>query len=207
MFYQTQLNQKIICFQPLKFMKLLLASMSLLITFQTNVLAKDIIYYSDVDTQSGGKIKLFVVDLNLDQDRAELTLLGKVPNGAAHLAVTPGGSRVYLVGTDLAYYDVVEQKYHWVGKITDSVVLSTQSAFSPAGTLYISSSVTDEIYTLDLQTAKATSLGVISLPNGKILDIQGADFAFVSNEVFYLLTSSDKMKGLYKITLGSIQLY
>jgi hypothetical protein len=197
MFYQTQ------CSKPPKLMKSLLASMSILIAFQTNVLAKDIIYYSDVDTQSVGKVKLFAVDLNLDQDRAELTLLSKVPIESAHLAVTPDGSKVYLVGTDLAYYDVVGQEYHRIGKITGNVELAVQAAFSPAGTLYIGSGVTDKIYTLDLQTAQATSLGTISLPNGKTLDIQGADFAFVSNEVFYLLTSSEKMKGLYKVTLGS----
>ena len=202
MSHQTQLNQKITCSQSPKFMKSLLTSMSLLIAFQTNVLAKDIIYYSDVDTQSGGKVKLFAVDLDLDQDRAELILLDKVPIESAHLAATPDGSKVYLVGTDLAYYDVVGQEYHWVGKITGNVELAVQAAFSPAGTLYIGSGVTDEIYTLDRQTARATSLGTISLPDGKTLDIQGADFAFVSNEVFYLLTSSDKMKGLYKVTLG-----
>lgn len=207
MFCDTRLNQKITCSQSPKFMKSLLTSMSLVMAFQTNVLAEDIIYYiNNAVPQSGGKAKLFAVDLALDQGRADLVLLDKLPIEGAHIAVTPDGSKVYLVDTeyDLAYYDVVgEEGYHWVGNITGNGERLAQAAFSPAGTLYIGSSATEEIYTLDLQTAEAISLGKISLPSGITLDLEGGDFAFVSNEVFYLLTNSENMGGLYKVTLGA----
>lgn len=114
---------------------------------------------------------------------------------AHHLAATPDGSQVYLVGsgngnseTNLGRFDVSDP----VGTFTDLGSISglpseqtVLTAFSPAGVLYAANN-NDHLYTIDIGSLTATDLGAIQKSGGGTLDVAGADLVFDAAGTMYL---------------------
>jgi hypothetical protein len=182
---------------------------------------REVLYLSDSVLSSDGISKLFRVNIDQVSGRAKLTLL---PNGIVNyeqvdvLSSTPDGSRLYFMDdgvyslqkATLAYYDVQSATVQPVGVVTSNginVYGFDQAAFSPDGTMYATSVLTEKIYRINLDTAVATEVGnVINQSTGLALDIAGADLAFTADGTAYFITNKDAATaGLYKITIPAGQ--
>jgi len=78
-------------------------------------------------------------------------------------------------------------------------------AFSPSGVFYVGSQVTNQLYTLNVDTGIATPLGTIHVDNTVVLRMSGADFAFTADNRMFLWTNAGVTgapKGLYEVHLG-----
>jgi len=169
-------------------------------------------YYIDNVASGDGISRITKVELDYDGGRANLTYVTEIPFDLGHIAVTLNGTRIYATQDQspyhLGYYDLTTDTFTDVGQITEggsAVAGLCQAAFSPNGTLYAASGSTDKVYIIDTETAKATSLGKISVSGGD-LDIAGADLAFSADGVLYVATRADTGR-LYRITgtAGNLQ--
>jgi hypothetical protein len=181
----------------------------------------EILYMSDTGVLHDGFSTLYRVEIDEAAGKANMIPL---PSGTVNydhvdtLSSTPDGTRLYFVDdggqppataqATLAYYDVASATVTGIGVVMQGGVKVTridQAAFSPAGTLYITSSKTDKLYTLDLATAAATDLGaVVNQASGAIVDISGADIAFTSDGALYIWINTERAgapRGLYSIAL------
>ena len=182
---------------------------------------REVLYLSDSALSSDGKSKLFRVDIDQVSGRAKLSLL---PNGVVNynqvdvLSSTPDGSRLYFMDdgiyslqkATLAYYDVLSATVHEIGVVTSNginVYGFDQAAFSPDGTMYAASVITEKIYRINLDTAVATEVGnVINQSTGLPLDVAGADLAFTVDGTAYFITNKDAATaGLYMISIPAGQ--
>jgi hypothetical protein len=180
---------------------------------------QEVLYLSNTLQYKDGKSDLYRVDLDLQANQANLTLL---PNGNLNfdqiddIAATPDGSRIYMIddlGTQmLAYYDVASASVVDVGvlNLAGETFFGKvdQAAFSPDGTLYIASTLTDKVYWVDLTTAEAIEVGlVINQATGAVVNIQGADIAFSADGVPYLWVNGTREgapAGLYSLAFPAV---
>lgn len=165
------------------------------------------LYLSDSATGSIGTI-LFKVTLDDSTGHADLTELDTWP--ADHfdqvdaLAATPDGRYVYAIDKNsghLGQYDVVGDSFQDEGALTGSggetfpggVVMA---AYSPTGTLYIASSATNKIYSVD--TAAKTFSEVVTIQQS----LKGTDIAFTADGTCYLISTTDG-QALYTVDLSN----
>jgi hypothetical protein len=177
---------------------------------------EEVLYLSDTMVKGDGFTNLFKVEINKTSTRADLILL---PNGVLNydhvdaIATTPDGARVYFVDEPispsiLGYYDVETATVHEVGNIKvggTTVLKIDQAAFSPDGTLYITSNITDKLYRVDLTTAEAFEIGIlVDDVSGDTLNVVGADIAFHADGSFYIMINNERQgarRGLYLLSL------
>jgi hypothetical protein len=165
---------------------------------------REVIYLSDTLQRADGKSMIFTVAIDQLGGQANLTLLpnGEVPfDNVDMLAVTPDGSRIYMIDdglatypdATLAYYDVATDEVVTVGIVTfngENLYEIDQGSFAADGTLYITHNITDALFTVDLETAVATEVGpIIDQASGLLLDIFGADITFTADDTLYLITN------------------
>jgi hypothetical protein len=147
--------------------------------------------------------------------RANLFLL---PNGEVNydmvvaMGLTPDGSRLYFANSNkgvpsvLAYYDLATATVHEIGQLKvggQTMIQIHQMSFSPAGTLYITAIRTEKLYTVNLDTAVATEVGVVvNQATGVSLNIDGADIAFKRDGRLYLwinIAKTGSPRGTYLV--------
>jgi uncharacterized repeat protein (TIGR01451 family) len=136
--------------------------------------------------------------VSFDGTYANMTLLSEPDYNQSHIGVNPATPEtVYIVeekGGRLGQYSA--GVFVTLGTIMEPATgkklpYITQVAFDPEGNLYVGSPSTDQIYSVDIGSLTATSLGQITrLDNNKRLDIGGADFVFAPDGTMYLLTRS-----------------
>lgn len=169
------------------------------------------LYLSDsgFETNDNGGSKLFEVDLDDTNDVANLTLLSNLDAESGGndwydqvdaLAATPDGSTVYAIDKltkHLGAYDVSADTFADQGVISNLPNDVVQTAFSPGGTLYVSSDSTDELYEVDPAVPEVSA--TIDLDDG--FDMQGADIVFGADGTLYIFTNGGNSNGagLYKI--------
>jgi hypothetical protein len=185
------------------------------------------------ENDDDNKSYLFRVEIDDATNQANLIPL-PITNGVAGelegynrvdaLAGAPDGSRVYIIDTDfdidltqtpiysdkpaiLAYYDLASASVIQVGPIMAGgtpLVGIDQAAFSPDGTLYITNTYEDALYTVDPGTAEATLAGtLVHEASGDTLNVGGGDIGFSTDGTLYVWinrTNGGALRGLY--TLG-----
>jgi hypothetical protein len=163
---------------------------------------------------------LYRVVIDVPAGRANLILL---PNGVVDydnvyaLAATPDGSRLYFINSDdgktsvMAYYDVATATVHEIGQLTvagQGMRQIHQMSFNIDGTLYITAISTDKLYTVNLDNAEMTEVGlVVNQVTGSTLDINAADIAFKSDGTLYLWINFPRpgaRRGLYTVSLEPV---
>ena len=189
-------------------------------------------YLSDSADAEDGITILYQVGLDRWARRAHLYPLpeadldpplgpGVIPfNQADALAATPDGKKLLVIdrydgdhtGGHLGCY--VMENASWVdrGLVTldgEPVAGIVLAAFSPNGCLYVASYITDSLYTLDVNTAELTLVGVIKKdgPDGTTVDLHGADIVFAEDGTLYLWTNlerADAPRGLYVLNLPPV---
>ena len=176
---------------------------------------REVIYLSDTVKNNDGKSLIFTVAIDQVGGQANLTLLpnGEVPfDNVDMLAVTPDGGRIYMLNdgpatypnATLAYYDVATDQVVTVGILThngENLYQIDQGTFSAGGVLYITHNVTDKLFTVNVQTAEATEVGlVVDQATGLTVDIYGADIAFTADGTFFMITNA-VTTAVYALTL------
>ncbi len=176
---------------------------------------REVIYLTDTLQRADGKSLIFTVAIDQLGGQANLTLLpnGELPfDNVDALAVTPDGSRIYMIddglatypNATLAYYDVATDQIVTVGVVTyngENLYEIDQATFSKEGVLYITQNVTDALFTVNPENAEATEVGpIVNQASGELLDIFGADIAIDADGSFYLITNLTTT-GVYKLDL------
>jgi hypothetical protein len=177
------------------------------------------LYYSDTGSETDGTSSLYHVDLDTASGHAILTLL---PGGLLNfnhvdvIAVTPDGATLYfidsgpsqLLPSTMGSYEFATGLVETIGLVTLNGTNLTgfdQAAFSPLGTLYATSTLDNNLYSLDLATAAATLVGpVINGATAVPLDIGGGDIGFGADGTMYLwinLATAGAPRGLYTLTV------
>lgn len=176
---------------------------------------REVIYLTDTLQRADGKSLIFTVAIDQLGGQANLTLLpnGELPfDNVDALAVTPDGSRIYMIddglatypNATLAYYDVATDQIVTIGVVTyngENLYEIDQATFSKDGVLYITQNVTDALFTVNPETAEATEVGpIVNQASGELLDIFGADIAIDADGSFFLITNLTTT-GVYKLDL------
>ncbi len=181
---------------------------------------EEVLYLSDTVIKYDGISRLFQVQIDDTNMRANLTLL---PNGVLNydhvdaIACTPDGAKIYFIDEDnkdvnspsiLGYYDVETATVTEVGNLNvagTTLRKIDQAAFSPDGILYITGNITDKLYRVDLTTAEVFEIGtVVDDLTGATLNIVGSDIAFHADGSMYLFVNNEGpnfKRGLYLLTL------
>jgi predicted ribosomally synthesized peptide with SipW-like signal peptide len=165
--------------------------------------APETLYMTDSGTDP---TTLFSVDLVDDGNgnplRAELTQLWPDNGGDGDfeqtdaIAATPDGEEVYFydkISGHLGVYDVTADSFSDLGAVSGDPGGVVLAAFSPAGTLWVASQFTDELYTVDVSGPSVTSQGDTGI------SLQGADIAFAADGSLFVWTSESSEEGLYKV--------
>ena len=183
----------------------------------------DVLYFVDSDN-SGRLSKIYRVELDFAGGIANLKPLppvgsldpGEVPfTNVYALACTPDGKKLYMVemydwgSGKLAYYEVGTAAWLEIGEVKYKGSIVAQlvlAGFSPDGTLYVASQLTDSLYMVDTGTAEATLLGKIvnQAPGGGEVDLMGGDLVFAADGSLYLWANRARVgapKGLYLLIL------
>jgi hypothetical protein len=165
----------------------------------------EVIYLSDALQLGDGLSRLFQVSINDANSQAEMTLLpnGDLPfDNVDVLAVTPDGGRIYMINdgvrtyphATMAYYDVATDQLVTVGDLTlngDDFYRTDQGAFSLDGVFYITSTTTDMLYTVNVETAEVTEVGpIVDETSGEVVDIWGADIIFTADGSTFMITNA-----------------
>lgn len=185
----------------------------------------EVLYLSDSGPWKDGKTKLFSVELDSITGHSNLTLLpdagygpGRIPlEQADSLACTPDGRKLYAINklggyrsggnAKMGYYEIGTALWHEVGVLNlmgVPVKQIGQAAFSPDGTLYVGSDLTDYLYIVDKDTAEATVVGDIKKDGMYKVNVSGADLIFAADGTLYLWANtpySGAPRGLYILTL------
>lgn len=164
--------------------------------------ATETLYLSDsgLNTKDGKGSKLFEVDLDDDDEVANLTKLADL--GAEFfdqvdaLAATPDGATVYAIdkfSTHLGAYDVADGSFEDRDKIDKLPSGVVQAAFSPAGELVVASDDGDDLYVVDLSKSPASVSETIDLDDD--FDVRGADIVFDAAGALYIFTNGGNSNG------------
>ncbi|MEM7033080.1 MAG: hypothetical protein AAF629_26245, partial [Chloroflexota bacterium] len=147
---------------------------------QPNTPSEALVYYIDNTKKNDGLARIYQVGLDTERGVADLSLVTEIPYDRAHIAVSPDGQRIYAVQNGkvkLGYYDLVAETFVDLGRVKKLKNI-VQVAFAPDGTLYVASGSKNLIYTIDIETLTASKVGRVKKPNGKKVNINGADMVF-----------------------------
>lgn len=164
----------------------------------------EMLFYSH-NADEINKSVLYTVYLNDETGIAEMYLLDDETGfGDSHIAASANGKLLYLIENKEPYrlgvYNVETGNMDVIGETDIRGV--TQAAVHPhTGVLYVASSNTNTVYTVDTSTASATTLGQVKI-NGEVVNINGADIAFGSDGTFYLSTRATNK--IYKVDLNTM---
>lgn len=157
------------------------------------------------DSGPNGTI-LFDVTLEDDPMRANLTELDQLPSPEFDqvdaMAATPDGSIIHFIDKNsghLGAYDVSADSFTDLGPLSGSNVSGfpdgiVMAAYSPDGTLYMASSETDGLYTVDPSVPEFTKVTTINE------SLRGTDIVFTVDGTLYLISTVDANgKALYTV--------
>lgn len=141
------------------------------------------LYYTH---EAAGDDGYALIEVDLNEGLASLNVLEE-NIGEAHIALSPDGGFIYVLGNDLRIYDV------GLGTLSDPIAIQTEdgatltgfpSAVCDAnGILYGGHSGTDQVYTIDLD-GTATAFG----PS---VDVNGGDLIFVGEDLWTINRGSN----------------
>jgi hypothetical protein len=180
----------------------------------------EIIYYTDTLGFGDGMSQLFRVSIDEVGGMATLIPLanGTLPYDHVDvLAATPDGDRLYFVNAGasqllpgtLGYYEVDTALVQEIGMIMVGATPLNgldQSSISPANVMYVTNTLNDSLYTVDMATAEATLVGqVVNQATGVVVNISGGDIAFAEDGTLFMWANAARTgapRGLY--TLGLV---
>jgi hypothetical protein len=127
-----------------------------------------------------------LIEVELGEGIASLNTLAE-NIGEAHIALSPDGSLIYILGTNLRIYDVA------LGTISEPISIQTENGTSLSGfpsavcdaegVLYGGHSGTDQVYTIDLDGT--------ATPFGPEVDVNGGDLIFAGEDLWSINRSSN----------------
>ncbi|PLW79883.1 hypothetical protein C0585_05505 [Candidatus Woesearchaeota archaeon] len=167
----------------------------------------EILYLADSTNAGAGYTDIYMVYLDSLTNRANLEpILGSpIPytqvdalaassDGATLYAIDKGSAKLGMLNVETGIFTDTGNIINDGGTKINDIVLA---AVSPEGVLYVASQTTNEIYSVDLASSNATSLGKVLVGSSPI-SLSGADLVFASDGTLYVWANGGDV-GLYKI--------